>query len=69
VSIGVSWAFRYGQLKDPLIAHIPVIVFTATRETEWLRVALRTKTVLHKPTAVGDLLTAVAAASDGAAAR
>lgn len=57
-------SFREAQLREPAIADVPVLVFTAARHTELIRLSFRVTDVLHKPTAVGELLAAVAACCD-----
>ncbi|HXH24763.1 MAG TPA: response regulator [Vicinamibacterales bacterium] len=51
--------FREQQLRDPAIAHIPVLVFTGASDADAARQQLRVDEVLHKPVAVDDLLAAL----------
>jgi CheY-like chemotaxis protein len=50
--------FREQQLKEPALAHIPVIVFTGSAEVEQLR-RLAVEDVLLKPFSVDDLFEAI----------
>ena len=56
MSGGSGWTFREQQLRDPAIADVPVIVFTAARQSEALQYVLKTTDILHKPVAIDDLL-------------
>lgn len=52
-------AFREAQLRDPALAHIPVIILSAYRDLEQTASELKAATYLHKPPRIDDLLGAV----------
>jgi CheY-like chemotaxis protein len=51
--------FREQQLMDPVIAGVPVIVFTGAGKHEEIRATLKVSEVLFKPLSVGRLLEAI----------
>ena len=55
-----GWWFREQQLRDPNVAAVPVIVFTAAAKPEVVKYTLKIDDVLFKPVAVDDLLDAIA---------
>ena len=57
---GNGFWFREQQLADPLVAHVPVIVFTGAADTASAAEQLRIDEVMRKPVAVDDLLAAIA---------
>jgi CheY-like chemotaxis protein len=57
---GNGFWFREQQLADPLVAHIPVIVFTGVADAAAAAAQLRISEVMRKPVAVDDLLAAIA---------
>ncbi len=56
-----GWHFREQQLREPDLAHIPVIVFTVATKSDLLQYPLKAHTVLHKPAAVDEIFAAVEA--------
>lgn len=56
--------FREQQLKEPLIAGIPVIVFTGAGKEEDIAAILKVSEVLLKPLSVDRLLVAISRCCD-----
>jgi len=60
-----GWAFRAEQLKDPELASIPVLVFTAYGSPKDVARELHTAGFLRKPLRLEELLSAIAGAVQG----
>jgi CheY-like chemotaxis protein len=54
-----GWAFRAVQRQDPELAHIPVVVLSATREVQLQARPLDVAAVFAKPFDLDELLTVI----------